>query len=168
MISTDTIYRLFQQAVPELKQQALPENTQDFEVFHDWLNENLNFIQYVDLKEYYDNGIEDAELLKRANINTSALAETVDQAFEQYIFSPNEDRDEGEYSEDEDLEKMAFELLFDTIHEGLDGIDLKLFVVIGENPYWFVLPDQAELNQQIIDSFNQTFADQDLTLTLWE
>lgn len=168
MINTDSIYPLFQQAIPELKRQPLPENTQDFEVLRDWLNENLNFIQYVELKEYYDNGIEDAELLKRANIDTSALAESVDEAFEQHIFSTNEDRDEGEYSEDEDLEEMAFDLLFDTINEGLNGTGLKLFVVVRENPYWFVLSDRAELNQQILDAFNQTFADQDLTLMLWE
>ena len=49
--------------------------------------------------------------------------------------------------------------LFNNIKNSIKDKHLKLFVVIRENPYWFVLPDNSDKNQKIIDAFNQVFPD---------
>ena len=58
-----------------------------------------------------------------------------------------------------ELDYEIEQALFNNIKNSIKDKHLKLFVVIRENPYWFVLPDNSDKNQKIIDAFNQVFPD---------
>jgi hypothetical protein len=40
--------------------------------------------------------------------------------------------------------------------------DLALLLISNENPYWMLVPDQAEQIKQLIEAFNSTFSDVEL------
>lgn len=162
------IYYLLQEALPELKKQTIPQDSQDFANFRDWMNEHHAYMQYVEIKEFYDNGISDSEILKHAQIDTKALEKKIGADVNQIIAKYGD-----KYTED-DFEKLSIDeqfdiqieldyeieqALFNNIKNSIKDKHLKLFVVIRENPYWFVLPDNPNKNQNIIDAFNQVFPD---------
>ena len=162
------IYYLLQEALPELKKQTIPQDSQDFANFRDWMNEHHAYMQYVEIKEFYDNGISDSEILKNAQIDTKALEKKIGADVNQIIAKYGD-----KYTED-DFEKLSIDeqfdirieldyeieqALFNNIKNSIKEKHLKLFVVIRENPYWFVLPDNPNKNQNIIDAFNQVFPD---------
>lgn len=162
------IYYLLQEALPELKKQTIPQDSQDFANFRDWMNEHHAYMQYVEIKEFYDNGISDSEILKNAQIDTEALEKKIGADVNQIIAKYGD-----KYTED-DFEKLSIDeqfdiqieldyeieqALFNNIKNSIKDKHLKLFVVIRENPYWFVLPDNPNKNQNIIDAFNQVFPD---------
>ena len=162
------IYYLLQEALPELKKQTIPQHSQDFANFRDWMNEHHAYMQYVEIKEFYDNGISDSEILKHAQIDTKALEKKIGADVNQIIAKYGD-----KYTED-DFEKLSIDeqfdiqieldyeieqALFNNIKNSIKDKHLKLFVVIRENPYWFVLPDNPNKNQNIIDAFNQVFPD---------
>ena len=162
------IYYLLQETLPELKKQPIPQDSQDFANFRDWMNEHHAYMQYVEIKEFYDNGISDSEILKHAQIDTKALEKKIGADVNQIIAKYGD-----KYTED-DFEKLSIDeqfdiqieldyeieqALFNNIKNSIKDKHLKLFVVIRENPYWFVLPDNPNKNQNIIDAFNQVFPD---------
>lgn len=158
------IYYLLQCALPELKKQTIPQDSQDFANFRDWMNEHHAYMQYVEIKEFYDNGISDSEILKNAQIDTEALEMKIDADVNQIIDKYTED-DFDELNSDEQFDirmELDYEIeksLFNNIKNSIKDKHLKLFVIIRENPYWFVLPDNPNTNQKIIDDFNQVFSD---------
>ena len=162
------IYYLLQEALPELKKQTIPQDSQDFANFRDWMNEHHAYMQYVELKEFYDNGISDSEILKHAQIDTKALEKKIGADVNQIIAKYGDKYTEDEFEKlsiDEQFDiriELDYEIeqaLFNNIKNSIKDKHLKLFVVIRENPYWFVLPDNPNKNQNIIDAFNQVFPD---------
>ena len=168
MASSDEIYYLLQEALPELKKQEIPQNSQEFTNFRDWLNEHHSYMQYVEIKEFYDNGISDSEILKDAQIDTTALEKKIEQDVQQVW------KEYGDKYTEEDFEKLSIDeqfdikieldyevekALFSNIKKVAEEKNLKLFVVVRENPYWFVLPNDPDKNKKIVDAFNQVFAD---------
>lgn len=162
------IYYLLQEALPELKKQPIPQDSQDFANFRDWMNENHIYMQYVEIKEFYDNGISDSEILQNAQVDTKALEEKIGTDINQIIAKYGDKYTEDDFeklSSDEQFDiriELDYEIeqaLFNNIKNFIKDNNLKLFVVIRENPYWFVLPDNPDKNQKIIDAFNQVFPD---------
>ena len=162
------IYYLLQEALPELKKQTIPQDSQDFANFRDWMNEHHAYMQYVEIKEFYDNGISDSEILKYAQIDTKALEKKIGADVNQIIAKYGDKYTEDEFEKlsiDEQFDiriELDYEIeqaLFNNIKNSIKDKHLKLFVVIRENPYWFVLPDNPNKNQNIIDAFNQVFPD---------
>ncbi len=70
---SQNIYELLQAIIPELAQQDLPENLEQFTIFRDWLNQTHSYLQYVEIKEFDDNGIEDNQLFKQKDVDVQAL-----------------------------------------------------------------------------------------------
>ena len=162
------IYYLLHEALPELKKQTIPQDSQDFANFRDWMNEHHAYMQYVEIKEFYDNGISDSEILKHAQIDTKALEKKIGADVNQIIAKYGDKYTEDEFEKlsiDEQFDiriELDYEIeqaLFNNIKNSIKDKHLKLFVVIRENPYWFVLPDNPNKNQNIIDAFNQVFPD---------
>ena len=162
------IYYLLQEALPELKKQTIPQDSQDFANFRDWMNEHHAYMQYIEIKEFYDNGISDSEILKHAQIDTKALEKKIGADVNQIIAKYGDKYTEDEFEKlsiDEQFDiriELDYEIeqaLFNNIKNSIKDKHLKLFVVIRENPYWFVLPDNPNKNQNIIDAFNQVFPD---------
>jgi len=162
------IYYLLQETLPELKKQPIPQDSQDFANFRDWMNEHHAYMQYVEIKEFYDNGISDSEILKHAQIDTKALEKKIGADVNQIIAKYGDKYTEDEFEKlsiDEQFDiriELDYEIeqaLFNNIKNSIKDKHLKLFVVIRENPYWFVLPDNPNKNQNIIDAFNQVFPD---------
>ena len=162
------IYYLLQEALPELKKQTIPQDSQDFANFRDWMNEHHAYMQYVEIKEFYDNGISDSEILKHAQIDTKALEKKIGADVNQIIAKYGDKYTEDEFEKlsiDEQFDiriELDYEIeqaLFNNIKNSIKDKHLKLFVVIRENPYWFVWPENPNKNQNIIDAFNQVFPD---------
>ena len=162
------IYYLLQETLPELKKQPIPQDSQDFANFRDWMNEHHAYMQYVEIKEFYDNGISDSEILQHAQIDTKALEKKIGADVNQIIAKYGDKYTEDEFEKlsiDEQFDsriELDYEIeqaLFNNIKNSIKDKHLKLFVVIRENPYWFVLPDNPNKNQNIIDAFNQVFPD---------
>ena len=57
------LYTLCQQAFPELATSPVPHELHDFHQFIDWVNSQYSNIQYVELKQYYDNGTDECHQL---------------------------------------------------------------------------------------------------------
>ena len=162
------IYSLLQEALPELKKQPISQDSQDFANFFDWMNEHHDYMQYVEIKEFYENGISDSEILKNAQIDTEALEKKIGADVNQIIAKYSDKYKEDDFEKlsiDEQFDiqiELDYEIeqaLFNNIKNSIKEKNLKLFVVSRENPYWFVLPDNLDKNQKIIDAFNQVFPD---------
>mgnify|MGYP003483218859 CR=1 FL=1 len=162
------IYYLLQEALPELKKQTIPQDSQDFANFRDWMNEHHAYMQYVEIKEFYDNGISDSEILKHAQIDTKALEKKIGADVNQIIAKYGDKYTEDEFEKlsiDEQFDiqiELDYEIeqaLFNNIKNSIKDKHLKLFVVIRENPYWFVLPDNSDKNQKLLEERDICFED---------
>lgn len=157
---TGIIYQLLQNIIPELKAE-IPKQMNDFNAFSDWLNKSNNYMQYVELKEFYDNGIEDNEFLKLKHVNTQALQVKVQSDVGELYERLDESMDDRI-----EVEQQIEDILFDNIKTVAQDHQLSLLVIFRENPYWMLLPTQDErVLDQIVDVFNQTFnTDGDLNM----
>ncbi|AWL28804.1 hypothetical protein DJ533_09595 [Acinetobacter defluvii] len=165
---TKNIYAIFQDIFPELKQQTLPEDLNEFSVFCDWLNQEHSFIQYVEIKEYYDNGIDESTMFQQKQVDTEALNQAIEETVDELFESLDEDQLE-DYEAHFEIEEKIEEILFDQIKTFAEQKQLSLLVIFRENPYWLVVPSQDESQlQQIVDAFNQHFAqDMNLSMTVY-
>lgn len=163
---TKNIYAIFQEIIPELRQQELPEDLNEFSVFCDWLNQEHSFIQYVEIKEYYDNGIDESTIFQQKQVDTKALNQAIEDDVEA-LFESFEYEDDDEDAVDIEFQQQKVEeILFDQIKTFAEQKQLSLLVIFRENPYWLVVPSQDESHlQQIADAFNQHFA-QDTNLSM--
>lgn len=163
---TKNIYAIFQDIFPELKQQTLPEDLNEFSIFCDWLNQEHSFIQYVEIKEYYDNGIDESTIFQQKQLDTEALNQAIEDDVEA-LFESFEYEDDDEDAVDIEFQQQKVEeILFDQIKTFAEQKQLSLLVIFRENPYWLVVPSQDESQlQQIADAFNQHFA-QDTNLSM--
>ena len=168
---TQKIYETFQEIFPELKQQTLPEDLTEFTVFENWVNQDYSFIQYVEIKEYDINGINDSTVFKQKQVDIEALNQAIDTDVGVLFDSLEEDQfdEDDDYSARFEIEQKVEEILFDQIKHFAEQKQLTLLVIFRENPYWLVVPSQDELRlQRIIDEFNQCFCqDGDLTMDVY-
>lgn len=157
------LYSALQQSFSPLQVVNLPQQQDDFNEFCNWLNHHGSNLQYVELKEYYDNGIEQCLLLQQYQVDIDALQNKIEAEIEAAF--PDE-AEEIENVEDQyiDFYDTAFDTLFDNIKVVADSLGLKLLVIVRENPYWMVVPNHEENIQQIIQAFNHVFAKDDLFL----
>ena len=168
---TQNIYEIFQEIFPELKQQAVPEDLTEFTVFRDWLNQDHSFIQYVEIKEYEDNGIDQSTVFQQKQVDIEALNQAIEDDVGVLYDSLDEDQfDSGyAYQAQFEIEQKVEEILFDQIKRVAEQKQLTLLVIFRENPYWLVVPTQDEAQlQQIVEVFNQSFAQNEhLTLDVY-
>lgn len=153
---TPVLYSLCQQVFPELRQVPCPAHPQDFHQFISWANSLHCNIQYVELKEYYDNDTDRCYQLQQAHVDIEQLNNRieaeVEQLFAEYADSPPEQHNEIDFAE------HIYAILFDHIYAVAEQHGLALLLISNENPYWMLVPDQAEQIQQLIAAFNHTFS----------
>lgn len=166
---TQNIYEIFQEIFPELKQQAVPEDLTEFTVFRDWLNQDHSFIQYVEIKEYEDNGIDQSTVFQQKQVDIEALNQAIEDDVDILFESFEYDDEDEDASDIEFQQKKVEEILFDQIKRFAEQKQLTLLVIFRENPYWLVVPTQDEAQlQQIVEVFNQSFAQNEhLTLDVY-
>lgn len=155
------LYSTLKQSFRPLETAHLPEQKDDFETLCDWLNQQGSNLQYVELKQYFDNGLEDCQLFQQHHVDISVLQEKIDHDIEAAL--PDEDQ-EDECDQAIDFYDTVFDTLFDNIKAVADPLGLKLLVVVRENPYWMVVPNHDEKIQKLIQSFNSIFAKDNLFL----
>ena len=161
------IYEIFQEIIPELKLQDLPDDLTEFTVFRDWLNQTHSFIQYVEIKEYDANGIDESTIFKQKQLDTEALNQAIEETVGELFDSLDEDQLE-DYEARFEIEEKIEEILFDQIKTFAEQKQLSLLVIFRENPYWLVVPTQDELQlQRIVDVFNQSFKNDYLTMGMY-
>ena len=165
---TQNIYEIFQEIFPELKQQDLPDDLTEFTTFRDWLNQDHSFIQYVEIKEYEDNGINESTVFQQKQVDAEALNQAIENEID-IFFESFEYEDEDDDADDIEVQQQKVEeILFDQIKLFAEQKQLSLLVIFRENPYWLVVPTQDELQlQRIIDVFNQSFKRDDLTMGMY-
>lgn len=156
---SQNIYTLFQDIFPELAQQDLPEDLEQFTIFDDWLNQTHSYLQYVEIKEFDNNEIKYSRVLQQNNVDVVRLQQDIVSQVEDYFLSFDEDEDEDLDLEARiEMDEKVEEILFDTIKQYAEQHQLQLLVIARENPYWMVLPQQnAQTLDEIVSCFNQTF-----------
>lgn len=156
---TNNIYRLVQDIFPELQQQNLPDDLTDFATFRDWLNQYYSYLQYVEIKEFYDNGIEYSRIFQQKNVDIGALQQQIVDQVGQY-FSSFDEEDDEDFDLDAriEMDEKIEEILFEHIKHVAEQHQLQLLVIVRENPYWMVVPQQEQARlKQIVSCFNQSF-----------
>lgn len=154
------IDQILQALIPALKQQSLGA-IDDFEDFSAWINQSVELLHYIELKEYYDNGIEEDDYFNTLNVNTQQLQAEIEQEtsvlFEQFEYKDDMDPEEG-FDAQIDIMEQTETIIFDKIKEAASAHHLSLLVIYRENPYWLLVPttNESELNL-IVETFNQTF-----------
>lgn len=161
------IYPLLQATVAELKTQPIPVDD-EFDSFDEWINEQHDFLHYFELKDYYDNGIEDNFYFKKHNVDTEQLQNEIESAVGE-LFEQFEDADDVSFEDQMDVMERTEEIIFDAIKKVANQHQLSLLVVYRENPYWMLLPTQDEHQLiQIADAFNEAFNDDgDLNMVVY-
>ncbi|ENW01037.1 hypothetical protein P7L54_12440 [Acinetobacter bereziniae] len=161
------IYPLLQATVAELKTQPIPVDG-EFDSFDEWINEQHGFLHYFELKDYYDNGIEDNFYFKKHNVDTEQLQNEIESAVGE-LFEQFEDADDVSFEDQMDVMERTEEIIFDAIKKVANQYKLSLLVVYRENPYWMLLPTQDEDQLiQIADAFNEAFNDDgDLNMVVY-
>lgn len=157
---TTTLYPLCQQVFPELTQVPHPAHAHDFHQFINWVNTLHSNIQYVELKEYYDNDTDKCYQLQQAQVDIEQLNNRieaeVEQVFAEYAESAPEQQNEIDFAE------HIYAILFDNIYAVAEQHGLALLLISNENPYWMLVPDQTEQINHLIEAFNATFSDVEL------
>lgn len=140
--------------------QAFPQLTKptaqylEFEALSEWLNQTPeSYMGYVELKEYYDNGIEENTALQQAKVDTKKLQKDIHQNILEKT-----SHFEEENADTIDVYDTIYEVFFDTLGQHASLADLDLLVIHRENPYWMVVPRKAQMSQNIVDAFNATYA----------
>ena len=171
---TKNIYELLQAIIPELAQQDLPENLEQFTIFRDWLNQTYSYLQYVEIKEFDDNGIEDNQLFKQKDVDVQALQSKIQNdvwaLYEQVGEEMDDMQDVDAFMNKRiEVEQKVEDILFDHIKVVAEANALSLWVIIRENPYWLLVPCQdMNVLENIVDVFNQTFnQDGDLNMMIY-
>ena len=164
------IYSLLQKIIPELQSQQIPQD-EDFDSFDEWINESVNIFHYIELKNYYDNGIEDNYYLSEHKVDVESLQ----NAIEADVIEAFDEVDDDVENDDFDLEdqmdalERVEEIIFDKIKNVASPFHLTLMIIYHENPYWLLVPteDDDKLNQ-IVDAFNEAFnQDGDLNMAVY-
>ncbi|MEJ5137061.1 MULTISPECIES: hypothetical protein [Acinetobacter] len=162
------IYSLLQHLIPELNAQKIPQDTK-FYSFSEWLNQQHDFLHYIELKEYYDNGVEDDFYFNQHNIDTEQLQNEIEVAIAEVFDQYDEEDDEVSFDDQMDTMQQTEEIIFDKIKLVANQYQLSLLVIYRENPYWMLVPsqDEQQLNQ-IVDAFNDAFNDDgDLNMAVY-
>ena len=157
---TQNIYEIFQEIIPELKQQDLPDDLDDYYTFSEWMNESIQIWHYIEMKEFYNHDIEDNHFLIEKNVDCHVIDQKISQAVDQLI----EQNKGNKYI---DLLDETYEIFFNTLREFAEQQQLSLLVVVKENPDWMFIPKQNdEKLTEIAELFNATF-DEDGDLTMF-
>ena len=171
---SQNIYELLQAIIPELAQQDLPENLEQFTIFRDWLNQTHSYLQYVEIKEFDDNGIEDNQLFKQKDVDVQALQSKIQNdvwaLYEQVGEEMDDMQDVDAFMNKRiEVEQKVEDILFDHIKVVAEANALSLWVIIRENPYWLLVPCQdMNVLENIVDVFNQTLnMDGDLNMVIY-
>ena len=154
------LYTLCQQVFPELATSAAPHKPNDFHQFIDWVNSQYSNIQYVELKQYYDNGTDECHQLQQARVDIEQLNNRIEEQIEQ-LFAEDDNSDLDAQNEP-DVTEYIYAIHFDNIYAVAEQHGLALLLISNENPYGMLLPDQAEQINRLIEAFNQTFTDVEL------
>lgn len=154
------LYSLCQQVFPELTQVPYPLHPHDFHQFINWANTLHSNIQYVELKEYYDNGSDQCYQLQQTQIDIEQLNNRIESEVEQ-LFAEYADATQDEQNEI-DFAEHIYAILFDYLYAVAEQHDLALLLISNEKPYWMLVPDQAEQIKHLIEAFNSTFSDVEL------
>ena len=170
------IDQILQDLIPELKQQVFVESS-DFEGFSAWINQSVGLLHYIELKEYFDNGVEDNYYFKKFNVNTEQVQADIEQEtailFERFEADSDTDSQEGfedAFDAQIDVMEQTENIIFDKIQAVASAYQLFLLVVYRENPYWLLVPttNEEELSL-IVKAFNQAFNDDgDLNMAIYE
>ena len=162
------IYSLLQHLIPELNAQKIPQDTK-FYSFSEWLNQQHDFLHYIELKEYCDNGVEDDFYFNQHNIDTEQLQNEIEVAIAEIFDQYDEEDDEVSFDDQMDAMQQTEEIIFDKIKLVANQYQLSLLVIYRENPYWMLVPTQDEqLLNQIVDAFNDAFNDDgDLNMVVY-
>ena len=162
----NNIYASFQKLIPELEKQTIPTSQDDFSEFYDWVNAQHSFFHYFELKEHYDNGIDENYYFKKFSVDTGELEKdielAIDELWEQY-------EDEVSFGDQEDLMEQVEEIIFDKIKLAAVPHQLSLIVIYRENPYWLLVENTDEkFIQTVVDEFNEIFnKDGDLNMSIY-
>lgn len=165
------IYKTLQKLVPELNH-SIPSDSNSLEDFSAWINQKFEIFHYIELTEYFDNGIEDDFFFKRFNVNAEQLQGKIETEIAILFEHSDEDYNtnlEDSFEEQIDVIEQTENILFDNIRLAASQHKLSLLVVYRENPYWLLVPttNEDELNQ-IVDEFNQAFNDDgDLNMAIY-
>lgn len=161
------IYSLLQYLIPELNAQQIPQDT-EFYSFSEWINQQNDFLHYIELKEYYDNGIENDFYFNQHNIDAEQLQNEIEIAIAE-VFDQYDEDDDVSLADQMDAMQQTEEIIFDQIKLVANQYQLSLLVIYRENPYWMLVPtqDEQQLNQ-IVDAFNDAFNDDgDLNMAVY-
>ena len=157
------IYSLLQYFIPELNAQQIPQDA-EFYSFSEWINQQHDLLHYIELKEYYDNGIENDFYFNQHNIDAEQLQNEIEIAIAE-VFDQYDEDDDVSLGDQMDAMQQTEEIIFDQIKLVANQYQLSLLVIYRENPYWMLVPtqDEQQLNQ-IVDAFND---DGDLNMAVY-
>ena len=125
-------------------------------------------MHYIELKEYYDNGIENDFYFNQHNIDAEQLQNEIEVAIAE-VFDQYDEDDDVSLGDQMDAMQQTEEIIFDQIKLVANQYQLSLLIIYRENPYWMLVPtqDEQQLNQ-IVDAFNDAFNDDgDLNMAVY-
>lgn len=164
------IYNVLQKIIPELSAQKIPQDG-DFEQFDEWINETIRLFHYIELKEYYDNGIDENYYLNEFKVDIQKLQNEIEADVSEAFDQVDEDVEDDDFDLEGQMDALeqVEEIIFDKIKNFATPFNLTLIVVYRENPYWLLVPTQDEEHlNQIVDSFNDAFnQDGDLNMAVY-
>lgn len=164
------IYNILKKIIPELSSQKVPQSD-DFEDFNEWMNESNQLFHYIELKEYYDNGIEDNYYFNQFKVDVESLQNEIEAEVSELFEHFDEDVEDDDFDLDGQMDAMerTEEIIFDKIKNVATQHKLSLIVIYRENPFWLLVPtqDEEQLNQ-IVDTFNEELNDDgDLNMAVY-
>lgn len=157
-----TLYQALQVAFPELKDAPLPEEQDNFESLLLWLNQHYSNLQQLQMMDYRQNGIAECHRLQQLHIDLDELSNQIDAEmrafFEMYEESDQEIDPEPAHAYDFEF---TYSVVFNNIKMFIEPYDLALLVIEQENPYWLLVPNNEELIDRIITTFNEAFGNEE-------
>lgn len=151
------LFKTLKLIFPELNQSTQPDDPSDFDALLIWVNATRQNIMKMDMDEPTENLDMSYPLIKN-KINTDALAEKIsDEIQEAY-----DHFQEGDHEQDLDHaysyeDQMLQDIVFKNINEVADDLEMALFVIQAENPYWLLVPVDNEMNDQLLIVFNDIY-----------
>lgn len=128
--------------------------------FYAWFNQDGTYLHYMELKEFWVNGVDNNAILRALGIDGTAVQAQIDAQIDVIM----EDCDD-EYLPDG---RMLIEVVENAIYDGVLAATPQgqycVLRVLRENPYWLLAPNDTVKVDAFIQAFNETFNDGDMLM----
>ena len=156
-----SLYENLKIAFPELKNVPLPEELDHFEHLMTWLNTEQINLQRLDPNDLSLKQLSQCHRLQQLNIDLDELKNEIREELHSVSTFYEDDEEQMQQPLDAMYDSaISDNVILNTLQVFIEPYDLAVVVLGYQQPYWMIVPNQAELLQALKKSYTHIFGDE--------